>query len=538
MNPNSKLWLCKTNLENDYKNTLTFSSKANQRNYFLGDPTDPTSQGTSTKMYSDYTYLRIESAIKVDDFIENIDTNNYAVILNNSKYYYYFITSMEYIDNETTKIYIELDVMQTYYFDIVYKQSFVEREHVADDTIGKHTLPEGLETGDYVRQQGSEILSQVQDLFFMDTCYPVFAVTHNPSSTSITGTVAPNYNGCWSGLWYIAVPNDAVDFARFIQDCNSTSDCEIYAIFMLPKIMAHPGDTWTNSSGNYNYKYDFLATSTTEESIGSITLNKEDHLDSSYVPRNNKLLTYPYRFLRIHNNAGNFKVFKYENFTSPLCGFDIKGGVNIGGDILLEPLAYREGYQDYDIQLYKLPTCSWISDSYTNWLTQNSLNEKMQIVGGVGGALIGTGLALTGNPLAIMAGIASISSGVEAIVDNVKEHYNQQKVPDQIQGGANKGNINFAEKRTFAIEKMTIKEEYARVIDKFFDQFGYQVNELKSPNIHTRKYWNFLKTQNCNFTGDIPQEYMNKIKTIFDAGITFWHDPSKMFDYSQTNSIL
>ena len=29
------------------------------------------------------------------------------------------------------------------------KPSFIEREHVSDDTIGIHTVPEGLETGPY-----------------------------------------------------------------------------------------------------------------------------------------------------------------------------------------------------------------------------------------------------------------------------------------------------------------------------------------------------------------------------------------------------
>ena len=36
------------------------------------------------------------------------------------------------------------------WFDITFKQCFVEREHVNDDTFGKHTVPEGLEYGEYI----------------------------------------------------------------------------------------------------------------------------------------------------------------------------------------------------------------------------------------------------------------------------------------------------------------------------------------------------------------------------------------------------
>ena len=197
MNPNSRLWLCKTNLENDYKNTLTFSSKNNQRNYFIGDPSDPTSHGTSTKMYSDYTYLRIENAIKVDDFIENIDTNNYAVILNNSKYYYYFITSMEYIDDTTTKIYIELDVMQTYFFDINYNNTFVEREHVVDDTPGAHTIPEGLETGDYIGNSSQLIEPRGTDYIIFQVILDTEVDPSDPWAS-----VPTRYGGVYSGTEY------------------------------------------------------------------------------------------------------------------------------------------------------------------------------------------------------------------------------------------------------------------------------------------------------------------------------------------------
>ena len=31
---------------------------------------------------------------------------------------------------------------------------------------------------------------------------------------------------------------------------------------------------------------------------------------------------------------------------------------------------------------------------------------------------------------------------------------------------------------------------------------------------------------------------MQKIKDIFDNGITFWHNPSTFLDYSQSNNIV
>ena len=68
--------------------------------------------------------------------------------------------------------------------------------------------------------------------------------------------------------------------------------------------------------------------------------------------------------------------------------------------------------------------------------------------------------------------------------------------------------------------------------------FGYKINRVKVPNITGRRNWNFVKTINCNFDGDIPQNDMIIIKQIFDNGITLWHNPNTIFDYTQNNSII
>ena len=51
---------------------------------------------------------------------------------------------------------IETDVWQSWMFDITFKNSFIEREHVNDDTFGLHTVPEGLDTGEYIINECDE----------------------------------------------------------------------------------------------------------------------------------------------------------------------------------------------------------------------------------------------------------------------------------------------------------------------------------------------------------------------------------------------
>ena len=554
MNPNSRLWLCKTNLENDYKNTLTFSSKANQRNYFVGDPTDPTSHGVSTKMYTDYTYLRIENAIKVDDFIETIDTNNYLVILNNNKYYYYFITSMDYIDEQTTKIHIELDVMQTYFFDITYTNTFVEREHVVNDTAGNHTIPEGLETGEYIcgssGQMASSTFIEGSGLTSLTKWAIVMQVVPDSEIFDQTDIITRTYGGVYSGCMFIAFYGLLTEYASiFLMNMNRLNKtAEVVSVFLYPQ------DLMTCTEKNFatgfmsGMKY-YSVSSSDEAYSAEITVGNKPTTLGSYTPRNKKLLTSDYSFLLMDNGVGGIKKFNFEDFSNTSIKFNLLSTICPSGSACYAPKNYKGKTENMleSFTLGKFPVCGWTTDAYTNWLTQSSVNDVFTY----GRDALGTALSLgatiagvaTANPVLTAIGASSLGTGVTTtvgdILEDVKARRQAKLLPDGVEGNQSLGDVKFAHLRsTTTYYFMHIKEEYATIIDKFFDMFGYKVNTVKTPNIHTRTYWNYLKTKACNFTGDIPQEYMVRIKKIFDNGITFWHDPSKMFDYSQTNSVI
>lgn len=127
------------------ENQLTFSDGVQQVDFFRN-----VLEGLVIEASS---YQRKDYKIRFPAEIDEIEKYNYAVVQNlpyNYKYYFYFITDMEYINDNMTEVTIKLDVFQTYQFDFIYKKCFVEREHVNSDRIGEHTIPEGLETGDYV----------------------------------------------------------------------------------------------------------------------------------------------------------------------------------------------------------------------------------------------------------------------------------------------------------------------------------------------------------------------------------------------------
>ena len=83
--------------------------------------------------------------------------------------------------------------------------------------------------------------------------------------------------------------------------------------------------------------------------------------------------------------------------------------------------------------------------------------------------------------------------------------------------------------------RYTIKAQFARKIDKYFDMYGYLTNERKVPNLNNRPNWNYVKTIGANIVGNIPQYDLQAIKTMFDNGVTLWHHSSTFLDYSQNN---
>lgn len=523
--PQGNIYLCKTKLENDYKNQLTFTNATAQSTYF---------SGTVQKTYSNYTYVKKDNYVQVSDNIDTIIDCNYMYYRNvgfTTKIYYCFITRMEYINENCTRIYFETDVFQTWQFQIEYKQSFVEREHVNDDTVGLHTVPENLELGDFIINNVVEMDLRSNNFFICMglSRYPIFP------NIDLNDRL---YGGIYSGLFYVLF-DDAISCSKFIQGMDEEGyGADIYTIFLIPTSLSFSNTWYTVSLGNQtNIRITAVKKTTSATHMvtdKAITINTT--LDS-YTPINGKLKTYPYNYFYITNNAGADAIYRYEDFTNNTPTFDIDGIITTGCSIKLFPKNYKRTdtstwktkCYNYGLVGNKYPTCSWQSDSYTNWLTQNGVNIAIDT--GVNLAKIGVGLASG-------TGVGTYS-GTMGIVNTIQQVYQSQFLPMQTKGNTSAGDITASDEMMgFVGYQMSIKSEYAQIIDNYFSAYGYKINRIKVPNITGRTNWNYVKTINCNFDGNIPQSDLQIIKQIFDNGITLWHNPSTMLDYSNTNSIV
>lgn len=522
--PQSSIKLVKCKLEKDYKNTFTFSSLSNQTTYFNG-------LTTKTIGNNNYAYVRKDGAVEVDEPIDTLIQYNYMYYTNtgfSNKRFYCFIDRLEYVNENCTRIFFHTDVFQTWYFQIEWNRCFVEREHVNNDSIGANTVPEDLETGEYISCDLQPTESH------QPTCVFVVAVTELlfTSYTTLNQAVP-------SGLYYIGVRDlsDINDITNYY-DAEGKADA-INSIFAAPEeFFSNFQDVSLGSSVTVNMS----TTVRFSTNATSINVTRVNYLGENYTPKNNKLLCYPYSFLQVSNNNGSVVNYYWEEFNKLNGGSDItfslKGALSPGCSFTATPIDYKNILNNYDesIVLGKFPVGGWNSDVYTNWITQNGINIASSIASDVGSIALG-GAMITGG--ASISGAGAVINGVTGIASTVGSVYKHSLIPNQARGNTNIGDYSYAYGLTeLVFKRISIKNEYARIIDDFFSMFGYKVNRVKVPNITGRSQWNFIKTIDCNADGDIPQEDLETIRSACNHGITFWHNPSNIYNYSLTNSIV
>ena len=129
--------------------------------------------------------------------------------------------------------------------------------------------------------------------------------------------------------------------------------------------------------------------------------------------------------------------------------------------------------------------------------------------------------------------------GVAGVTNSLHQFYVAELQPPQVAGNTNCGDVMTAsENNTFAFITETIRYNQARIIDKYFDMFGYKTNLVKVPETNHRANWWYTKTIDANIVGDIPESDMEKIRQCYNQGITFWKNPANMYNYDVDNSIV
>ena len=172
-----------------------------------------------------------------------------------------------------------------------------------------------------------------------------------------------------------------------------------------------------------------------------------------------------------------------------------------------------------------------IVDDYTASYMQSNRNS---LIVGTATNLAGSVMSLaTGNILGVAG---SIGSGIGIIAGLMAKYKDIDNTPNNLRSQGNNALFDIGNDYVgvWAI-KFTTTQEYADKLQGFWKMFGYKVNEVKVPNLYTRQSWNYVKTVDITIEGDVIESDLNRIKKMFNDGVTLWHG-DYVGDYSRSNN--
>ena len=457
-------------------------------------------------------------------------------------------------ENQCT-VKFSIDAWSTFYEDWTQKPCLVEREHVNDDTIGLHTLDEGIPVNRYITTNVDA------DSYSSTNGWIVIECNYDPCTKKDFQSISIVNNNIYGNQLFL-VRNDADsgntpgwhNLLLFIMACNLAGKTgAINNIYQVPYrcvlstyLTADNFDVGDTGMGGAILKYR-VATTNSVNYIKTLL-----DLDTSPV-KNNKCKVYPYRYLYVTNNCGNANIYKWEQFehTSDfLVKFEIENTLCMGGSVRAVPINYQGFASKYDeaIPLGKFPVCGWTSDAYTLWQTQQAVNQPVNFVSNMFGA--GTQAQNSaysykqaqaqGNSYNTTGDILNIAGNFVSAVGNlVATEYSAHLLPNTL-SGSNVGDVAFSRKMLrFNYCSMRICDEELKVIDDLFTRYGYKINETKMANITGRPYWNYIKIGDgeCIGYGTVPPDYMEDINNICRSGVTIWHNHDNIGNFTLDNSL-
>lgn len=586
--PDSQVRLCSVPFS-DQTNILSFGTDDTARaNYFQGK--------TVTNLTSDtgYNYVRGSGAIRVNKNKETLYNVNYMMYRNSnfgSKWFYAFIDSMEFINANCTEIKFSIDVWQTWESSLTFKESFIVRQHIkkSEDTIGANLQPEGFTNLRYVEEKRfrKNLIREQQQIYYYMLCASSWydEKSKNFVETNNSGLIDNNLSGIF------IIPFESEIYLRnyvnnYLQDTANRAQ-EIIAIYCVPWD-SFTGKEFTNGiplgiSPNVQGSENEWWSADNRYRLNKLTsIDIGTHgISNIKTAKNNKMYTFPFTKVILTNNNGSSLTYRQEWFDGTKTdGNDIVFKVTTSPllpvNSVCRPENYREGDETNAIILSGFPQCSWVTDTYKMWLAQNqnmlAYQQATPIINGItnqvnnliagttGGAsnVISGMNSLTQNTepkaqantlLGLIAGrISSLGSQATGTISNAVSTGEQiwqfyakkgdmELQPNYSQGVYNSANVMGAiEKLCFTVVFQRLSYEQFIQIDNYFSKFGYAINDFKNVSYNNRSNYDYIQTAQVTIEGDVPEEDMNNIKTIFNNGVRIWHNPTNFLNYNVDNN--
>ena len=505
-------------------------------------------------------------------------------LFDGNRWYYCFITKVEYVDDSTVKVYGSLDFYQTYVYDMTILESFVERQHEplyqSNGLPVLNTIDEGLNYGLEYQTVYNKSL-KVGNLYYL-----VIVSTKKIGNTESRETI--NFVGTPTPVYFYIIPYFYSSDYAYI---NITYDGRTYRTPRLEEIMEELKGSEeivnsivslyiTTQCGIDIEQYlsdDTLNIPTNDkfDCVAKVINNNPLYLISPYnikafqrtninipnkyelVPnyKESKLKMFPYTVIYISDMKGNQLEIKPEFLKGSNCSIMVTGSLGTQNKVSYYPSNYKTFLNEakehvlIDESPNNIPILTDATADYIQG-NQNSINTKLSLADSnrwvdVGSSVVNA-IPLMMLPQTAPLGIAQATTGI-ANAEN--RRYNEVKTLQAKQADINNlppnaknmgGNTSYEWGNGFESPQLFIKtvtNEYAKKLSDFFHMYGYQINELRIPNPHTRSHFNYVKCQSLNVRSGMNREIILRFKSIFENGVTLWHT-NDLQNYNVSNEVI
>lgn len=575
---------------NDYKHTRWFDSSTEQTNYFLGKTPVHTIERASFQRQDNKTFIAVNKKI---DALYGV---NYVMFQNedySTKWFYGFVTRLEYKNDSTTYVHVQLDLFQTWKNRIQFQPSFVVREHrplwQEDGRPVVNTIDEGLEYG---LEYDTVSIEHVQP---SDGIQFLVIISKTPMHVGDDGNdVKPVRIGMPQPLTYYVVPFDTKNPTVVVADGEGDSSVindpttvmkDLYANekavnnIVSMYITDHIGKaiTITRTQGQPTVIKGLYPDSFPNVTIGDNTnclyaksvsvfttdlIPLSDDKYKDFVPvTESKLLMYPYTNIVLDDFKGNRTAYKVEYINGKHLGLMVKGSLGLSNYVTYGIDNYNHGnvmdnpefgaLNNESALVSNVPNDITVINDYLSAFLQGNRNQIENqensalfngVMNGIQAGISGAGSAMERNPFGVAQAVGQVTQGAGNTVLELQGIEAKQKdianIPPTIQkmGSNTAYSMGHGYNGVYLMKKQ-IKAEYRRKLQAFFNMYGYKTNEVKVPNFHTRRYWNYVQTKGCVILGDFNADDLVEIKAIFDNGITLWHT-DQVGNYELVNEVL
>lgn len=529
-------------LSNSHEDTLYFASEAAKNNYFGGVGTPSVAPAyTFSNMYynrENRGQIRVGApdghiVMPIKD-LYNMRYMRYKNTAFENKWFYAFITSVDYINNETVEITFESDVIMTWMGNFTISKCYVERCHAANDAIGANICSENLPVGPYVCENEGGTGSKTGKF---NTYSVGFYKVYNPDKDG-TDNVAGVSQGIYIPLiatFYLLETTVLAALSNRIADLvQDNRGEEIVNMKLIPSFWAD----LTDVNAPKTYVHDIAKPYSTVAGYGPV--------------RNNKLFCYPYKYLSVENSEGIANSYMYEFFntlpddtSSGNASFTIQGtACTPEVSIMCTPRNYKGEAQAYSeaLSMNNFPSIAWNIDGYRAYIAQRDSTLFGDVVtgtaanaagGAMGGGLVGAALgALKGIIGGAMAPVSDALNNVANDMIGTPTRY-----PEELKGNPSSNIMAQSRTKDFYFRQMSITKNYAKMIDDFFDVYGYAVRQHITPRMKVRHSWTYIKTVSSIVNGSMPASDAREIEQMLDRGIRFWVPGRTIGDYTQDNYV-